>query len=134
MDEIVGEQIRIARRRLRYSQEALANMLGVERLQITRWENNKQRPRPEMLERLMEALGRPREWFLGHSERGGQHLSLEERVDLLDQKLDRILQILEEGRPETSVDEVQSFDALGRPFPPAARSEGKRPRKPPGWS
>ncbi|MBX3168313.1 MAG: helix-turn-helix transcriptional regulator [Candidatus Eremiobacteraeota bacterium] len=106
MDKIQGEQIRKARRKQGLSQEQLAEQLGVERLQVNRWETGKQQPRSEVLLRLAQALERPIEWFFEKPRQ--EHLDLAARITALDEKLNRVLQILESSAEALLTQQLQA--------------------------
>lgn len=52
----LGDIIRDARKRKNYTQEQLANLVGVKKNTITGYEKNAREPDVEMLKRLMQAL------------------------------------------------------------------------------
>ena len=53
----IGERIAALRKRQGFSQEALAERLGVSRQAVSRWETGTARPDAENLARLSQALG-----------------------------------------------------------------------------
>lgn len=53
----IGKIIRQLRKELKLSQEELAFQIGTDAANLSRIENDKQNPAPEMLERLAQALG-----------------------------------------------------------------------------
>lgn len=55
----IGTIIRQLRKELQLSQEELAFQIGTDAANLSRIENNKQNPAPEMLEKLATALGFP---------------------------------------------------------------------------
>ena len=131
--EKLGEQIRRARRERGLSQEQLAEKLGVERLQVNRWENGKQQPRADALARLSNVLEKPIDWFYQKVSRfpeSGVEVLLEE----ISGNLSRVLAILEERLPAggpslTDIERAQTLDAHGRPFVRAERTEARAARK-----
>lgn len=58
-----GDKIKLAREMKGWSQEQLAASIGVEAPTISRWENGVNDPRPRHWPKLVNALGRTREWF-----------------------------------------------------------------------
>lgn len=55
----LGDKIRDARKRKNYTQEELANMVGVKKNTITGYEKNVREPDVEMLKKLIQALDIP---------------------------------------------------------------------------
>ena len=61
----IGERIRQLRLERGWTQETLANLLGVSRLAVARWETGERRPRKKYLDKLAEVFGLPMEELLG---------------------------------------------------------------------
>ena len=56
MDSSIGNNIRTARKALKLSQEALGELIGANRVTISKYENNEYNPSIPALRRLAEAL------------------------------------------------------------------------------
>ena len=61
----IGERIKQLRLERGWTQETLANLLGVSRLAVARWETGERRPRKKYLDKLAEVFGIPMEELLG---------------------------------------------------------------------
>ena len=61
--ELIGHNIRLARRDLTLSQVKLAGILGVTQREISRWELGGRQPNERSLRLLADALQRPVLWF-----------------------------------------------------------------------
>ena len=61
--EQIGPLVRRARVEAGLKQETLAEAVGVAPLSISHYENSRQAPRIEVLERIAEATGKPLAWF-----------------------------------------------------------------------
>lgn len=74
LDKLIGQQIKIARRRRRLSQENLADKLGLSYQQIQKYEKGKNRISASTLLELSLALDRPIDTFLrdAHAELTGK--------------------------------------------------------------
>jgi transcriptional regulator with XRE-family HTH domain len=53
----IAEQMILGRRRLGWTQENLANAMGVHRSTVARWEQGEYEPKPRRLEQLRQHLG-----------------------------------------------------------------------------
>lgn len=60
-----GDKIREARKRNHYTQEQLANMVGVKKNTITGYEKNVREPSLEMTKKLAQALGVSSDYLIG---------------------------------------------------------------------
>jgi len=69
----IGERIRQLRLEKGWTQETLANLLGVSRLAVARWETGERRPRKKYLDKLAAILGLPMEELLGVELKGKEH-------------------------------------------------------------
>lgn len=78
----MGEKIRLAREKKGWSQEQLANALGVEPPTISRWETGSNDPRPRHWPLIVKALEHSREWFDG--EESGRLEQIEARLKSLE--------------------------------------------------
>ena len=63
--EQIGDLVRRARQEAGLKQEALAELVGVASPSISHYENGRQVPRIEVLERIADATGKPLPWFFG---------------------------------------------------------------------
>jgi transcriptional regulator with XRE-family HTH domain len=61
----IGERIRLLRLEKGWTQEVLADLLGVSRLAVARWETGERKPRKKYLDKLAEVLGVSKEELLG---------------------------------------------------------------------
>lgn len=63
--DLIGHNIRLARKDADLSQLDLAHRIGVDRRHVSRWERGERRPTEASLERLADALRVPKLWFYG---------------------------------------------------------------------
>jgi transcriptional regulator with XRE-family HTH domain len=61
--EIVGHNIVLARTERKLSQNRLAQILGIDRRQLSEWERGIREPNHVNLQRIAVALGKPFPWF-----------------------------------------------------------------------
>lgn len=62
--KLIGARIRQARRASNKTLDALGEEVGTSRHHLIRLEGAKHRPRPDMLQRIAEATGKPLDFFL----------------------------------------------------------------------
>lgn len=55
--QVAGSKIRAARERACLTQGQLAELIGVDRTSVTKWEGGEKSPRPQHFRALCEALG-----------------------------------------------------------------------------
>ncbi len=89
----LGWRIKQARNAANLSQERLAEALGVERLQVIRWEHGRALPSIERLPTMAAVLRVTQAWLLGEGDAAPQ-TPVEERLAALEAKLDAILSLL----------------------------------------
>lgn len=65
---MLGLRIRLLREENSYTQEALADILGIPVLQIYRYENNKTMPDGEMIAKIAAGLNTSTDFLLGRTE------------------------------------------------------------------
>lgn len=64
----LGSRLKHARTAANFSQEAVAELLGVSRVTVYRWERDQRTIAKDHLARLGEQYGRPMRWFLTFEE------------------------------------------------------------------
>lgn len=76
----IGGLVRAARKEAGLTQEALAERAGIQPLSVSHFENGRQAPKTETLERIAEATGKPLPWFFqedgGTAQAGGRAVRL----------------------------------------------------------
>ena len=60
----IGERIITCRTRLRFSQQEVADLIGIAAPQLYRYETGRSKPRPAMADRIADALGVSTNWLL----------------------------------------------------------------------
>jgi HTH-type transcriptional regulator, cell division transcriptional repressor len=94
---LLGERISNARQSKNYSQQQLAELIGVKKSTIEKWELDKTPPRANRLNQLAGVLGVPVIWLMGGSQTPPDidHPSLNETM-LIESKLETAEALIEQ--------------------------------------
>lgn len=97
INTLLGERIANARQSKNYSQHQLAELIGVKKSTIEKWELDQTPPRANRLNQLAGVLGVPVIWLLGGSETPPEidHPSLNETM-LIESKLEAAEALIEQ--------------------------------------
>jgi transcriptional regulator with XRE-family HTH domain len=96
LHELLGSRMQQARLDAGYTQEELAQKLGVTPITLSRWETGARYPSFEMLERFAEAVDKPLPFFFEREPRESEALQALFRManELRDEQLEEILEYI----------------------------------------
>lgn len=89
----LGDKIRDARKRNNYTQEQLANLVGVKKNTITGYEKNVREPSLEMVKKLAQTFGVSTDYLLGvsnHFDGSPELAEINEALDSMEKEIEKL--------------------------------------------
>ena len=104
-----GNRIKQLRESLGLSQEELASVAGISQRQISYYENGKNKPTAEIINRLSNALNTTSDYLLGMTD--NLNREIHDESDLSGEEL-RIIEIIRHVKPEKRREILKVFEVL----------------------
>lgn len=83
-----SQRIQLARKQAGLTQQGFADLVGVHRVQVAKWETGKSTPYPSTLQKIAEATNKPVAWFTADDS-----LTLDLKAKLSPEALDKLTDI-----------------------------------------
>lgn len=92
--QTIGDRLALLRIEQNMTMEQVAKAIGVTKASVSRWETGERTPRKEYIQAYAYYFDTSVDWILN----GDEEVDLNKRLDLIEQKLDLILSILQGGK------------------------------------